>query len=216
MSTTKSKDSTTVSRSRLLVMLGAFLVAGAASGLLLGWEYAPTIGWVVAAIVYVAWVWGTIARLDDKATAQSARTEDPTSKLSELLILIASVFSLVAVVILIFVSKDAHGVTKILVPLLALFSVALSWFLVHTLFTLRYARLYFSGKQGGINFNEDVTPRFVDFAYLAFTIGMTYQVSDTNIEQFEIRALALRQGLLSYLFGAVILAATINLVAGLA
>ena len=51
-------------------MLGAFVIAGAASGLLLGWEYAPTIGWVVAAIVYVAWVWGTIARLDDKATAQ--------------------------------------------------------------------------------------------------------------------------------------------------
>jgi uncharacterized membrane protein len=197
-------------------MLGAFVIAGAASGLLLGWQYAATVGWAVACIVYIAWVWGKIARLDDKATAQSARTEDPTSKLSELLILIASVFSLAAVVILIFVSKDAHGITKIVVPLLALFSVALSWFLVHTLFTLRYARLYFAGKQGGVNFNEDVTPRFVDFAYLAFTIGMTYQVSDTNIEQFQIRALALRQALLSYLFGAVILAATINLVAGLA
>ena len=197
-------------------MLAVFVVAGAASGFLLGWEYAPTIGWVCAAIVYIAWVWGTIIRLDDKATAQNAKTEDPTSKLSELLILVASVFSLAAVVILIFVSKDAHGVTKVLVPLLALFSVALSWFLVHTLFTLRYARLYFDGTEGGIDFNEKETPRFLDFAYLAFTIGMTYQVSDTNISQFPIRALALRQGLLSYLFGAVILAATINLVAGLA
>lgn len=197
-------------------MLGAFVIAGAASGLLLGWEYAPTIGWVAAAIVYIAWVWATIARLDDKATAQTSRLEDPTSKVAELLTLIASVFSLVAVVILILASKDAHGITKVLVPLLALFSVALSWFLVHTLFTLRYARLYFAGTEGGIDFNQKETPRFVDFAYLAFTLGMTYQVSDTNISQFEIRALALRQGLLSYLFGAVILAATINLVAGLA
>jgi uncharacterized membrane protein len=197
-------------------MLAAGVLAAAASGIFAGWQYAPTIGWAVACIVYISWVWGSIYRLDDKATAATARREDQTSKLSELLTLLASVFSLVAVVVLILAAKNAHGVTAVLVPILALFSVALSWFLVHTLFTLRYARLYFAGKRGGVNFNEDVAPRFVDFAYLAFTIGMTYQVSDTNLEQQDIRSLALRQGLLSYLFGAVILAATINLVAGLA
>ena len=197
-------------------MLAAGIVAAVASGFLIGWEYAATIGWAVACIIYIAWVWGTIARLDDTATAQKSRMEDPTSKISELLTIIASVLSLGAVVILILVAKDAHGITKVLVPILALASVALSWGLVHTLFTLRYARLYYAGKEGGIDFNESETPRFVDFAYLAFTIGMTYQVSDTNISQFAIRATALRQGLLSYLFGAIILGATINLVAGLA
>jgi len=197
-------------------MLAAGIVAAVASGFLIGWEYAATIGWAVACIIYIAWVWGTIARLDDTATAQKSRMEDPTSKISELLTIIASVLSLGAVVILILVAKDAHGITKVLVPILALASVALSWGLVHTLFTLRYARLYYAGKEGGIDFNESQTPRFVDFAYLAFTIGMTYQVSDTNISQFAIRATALRQGLLSYLFGAIILGATINLVAGLA
>ena len=212
----KTKTSTTVSRARLLVMLGAGVVAAVAAGILWGWEYAPTVGWAVACIVYIAWVWGKLAVRDDKATAEWARREDPTSKISELLTIIASVLSLVAVIILMFVAKNAHGVTAVLVPILALFSVGLSWFLVHTLFTLRYARLYFAGKRGGINFNQAEAPRFIDFAYLAFTIGMTYQVSDTNIEQFEIRSLALRQGLLSYLFGAIILASTINLVAGLA
>ena len=197
-------------------MLGAGILAGAASGIFLGWQYAPTIGWAVACIVYISWVWGSMAAHDDKETADNARREDPTSRISELLTIIGSVLSLVAVIILIFAAKDAHGITKVLIPILALFSVALSWFLVHTLFTLRYARLYFAGKRGGISFNQSEAPRFIDFAYLAFTIGMTYQVSDTNIEQHEIRALALRQGLLSYLFGAIILAATINLVAGLA
>jgi uncharacterized membrane protein len=212
----KSESRTTVSRARLLAMLGAGILAGAAAGILLGWQYAPTIGWAVACIVYISWVWGSMAAGDDKATAESVRREDPTSRISELLTIIGSVLSLVAVVILIFVAKDAHGITKVLVPILALLSVGLSWFLVHTLFTLRYARLYFAGKRGGINFNQTDAPRFIDFAYLAFTIGMTYQVSDTNLEQFAIRSLALRQGLLSYLFGAIILAATINLVAGLA
>jgi uncharacterized membrane protein len=127
----------------------------------------------VACIVYISWVWGTMAAGDDVETASIARREDPTSRMSELLTIIGSVLSLVAVVILIFTAKDAHGVTKVLVPILAVLSVGLSWFLVHTLFTLRYARLYFSGKRGGINFHQTEAPRFIDFAYLAFTIGMT-------------------------------------------
>jgi uncharacterized membrane protein len=216
VSKTEPTTQTTESRARLLVMLGAGILCAVAAGLALGWQYAATIGWAVACVIYISWVWGSIARLDDKATAQKARTEDPTSGISELLTIIASILSLGAVIILILAARDANGVAKVLVPILALVSVALSWGLVHTLFTLRYARLYYAGKAGGVDFNEPGTPRFVDFAYLAFTIGMTYQVSDTNITQFQIRAMALRQGLLSYLFGALILGATINLVAGLA
>ena len=67
-----------------------------------------------------------------------------------------------------------------------------------------------------MDFNEKDRARYSDFAYLAFTIGMTYQVSDTNLSTRQIRATALRHALLSYLFGAIIIAAAINLVAGLA
>ncbi len=95
-------------------------------------------------------------------------------------------------------------------------SIVLSWAMVHTVFTTRYARLYYTGGDGGVDFNEDDPPRFSDFAYLSFTIGMTFQVSDTNLTSKDVRATALRHALLSYLFGAVILAATVNLLAGLA
>jgi uncharacterized membrane protein len=94
-------------------------------------------------------------------------------------------------------------------------AIVSSWGVVHTVFTLRYAALYYRGPDGGVNFNEDDQPTYVDFAYLAFTIGMTYQVSDTNLTTKEIRHTALRHALLSYLFGTVIIAATINLAAGL-
>jgi uncharacterized membrane protein len=67
-----------------------------------------------------------------------------------------------------------------------------------------------------VDFNQDAPPRYTDFAYMAFTIGMTFQVSDTQLTSAEVRAAALRHALLSYLFGSVILAATINLLAGLA
>ena len=90
-----------------------------------------------------------------------------------------------------------------------------SWFLVHTLFTTRYAHEYFAGKDGGITFNMNRKPVWSDFAYLAFTIGMTFQVSDTALQDSGIRRLALRHGLLSFLFGTGILATTVNLVASL-
>jgi uncharacterized membrane protein len=94
--------------------------------------------------------------------------------------------------------------------------VITAWFVVHTVFALRYAWLYYIDGAGGIDFNQgDEPPAYVDFAYLAFTIGMTYQVSDTDLKTRAIRATALRQALLSYAFGAVVLAITVNLVAGL-
>lgn len=213
---TVKKTRSTESRARLLVMLAAGVVAAVVAGLTLGWVYAATVGWAISCIVYIAWVWGSVIRLDSVGTKNRAHREDPTSGISEALTLIASVASIGAVVILIVASRDDHGIAKVLVPVLAVVSLALSWFLIHTLFTLRYARLYFDDTPGGVDFNQSQTPRYLDFAYLAFTLGMTYQVSDTSLQTSQIRAVALRQALLSYLFGAVILAATINLVAGLA
>jgi uncharacterized membrane protein len=83
-------------------------------------------------------------------------------------------------------------------------------------FALRYARLYYEGGGTGVDFNQNGDPTYSDFAYLAFTIGMTYQVSDTDLNARDIRTTALSQAMLSFLLGAIILAVTINLVAGLA
>lgn len=96
-----------------------------------------------------------------------------------------------------------------------LISIAISWFTVHTIFTLRYALLYYEGAEGGVSFNQDEAPCYRDFAYLALTVGMTFQVSDTDLQATAIRATALRHALLSYLFGTVILASAINLIASL-
>lgn len=103
--------------------------------------------------------------------------------------------------------------------LLSVLSVGVSWLSVHTVYTLRYGRLYYDdggSGDGGIDFNEDEPPCYLDFAYFAFNIGMSFQVSDTDISRKVIRATALRHALLAYLLGAVVVAATINLVSGLA
>ena len=80
---------------------------------------------------------------------------------------------------------------------------------------MRYAQLYYRGKEGGVDFNQEEPPKYSDFAYLSFTLGMTFQVSDTNVGNSVIRQTVLRHSLLSYLFGSVILATTVNLIAGL-
>src|ERR1022692_1210369 len=100
--------------------------------------------------------------------------------MSELIVLSAGVALLAAVGLVLVRAGHATGGTKAYLITLGVLSVALSWALVHTVFTLRYARAFYGTPVGGIDFNEDDPPTYLDFAYLAVTIGMTFQVSDTN------------------------------------
>ena len=191
----------------------AGLAAGAAVTLTVGWRYGLLAAWMFAAVVFLVQVWSHIARMDPPTTAAHAVREDSGRKTTDVLVVLAAVASLGAVALLLS-SGSSSG--KDLQALLSVGSVALAWASVHTMYTTRYARLFYTGEDGGIDFNEDEPPTYVDFAYLAFTIGMTFQVSDTDLKTKAIRATALRHALLSYLFGAIIVATTINLIAGLA
>jgi uncharacterized membrane protein len=174
---------------------------------------ALVVGWVAAAAVFLALTWASIAAMDAPTTARYATREDPTVALSSIILLLASVASLGGVALLLASTGDGARVGA---TLLGVASVAASWFVVHTLFTLDYAARYYRGTPGGIDFNQQQPPAYADFAYLGFTLGMTYQVSDTSITDPKIRRAALRHALLSYLLGAVVLAITINLVGTLA
>ncbi len=177
---------------------------------------APLTGWDAAVLVYLVWMWIQIGPADADRTAAVAVREDNSRQLSDLVLLLAAVASLggVGYVVALGAARN-NSISPGVAITLAITSVALSWALVHTLFTLRYARLYYTGVDGGIDFNQEMPPRYTDFAYLAFTVGMTFQVSDTDLQTPTIRATVLRHALLSYLFGAVIISLTINLVAGL-
>jgi uncharacterized membrane protein len=201
--------------SRVIVSAILGLAASMITAALGDWDYAPSVGWVCAAVVFLAWTWWAIRGMDAHETAAHATREDPSKRATELLILAASVASLGGVGYLLVQASTATGVAQGLAAALGVVSVAISWLVVHTLFTLRYALLYYTGN-GGADFNQAAAPRYTDFAYLAFTIGMTFQVSDTALTTHLMRATALRHALLSYLFGSLILAATVNLVASLA
>lgn len=208
-------------RIRVGISFAAGVCVAVATWFLAGGRLAPVAGWDGGAIVYLAWMWATIWRLDAGQTESRALSEDPGQVVADAMLLSASVISLAAVVVVLIDAGNSSGPAKDLLVGLGIISVVLAWGIVHTVFTLRYARLYYGQPRGdgqprgGIDFNEEDPPRYSDFAYLAFTVGMTFQVSDTSLQTKQMRATALRQGLLSYLFGAVIIATTINLIAGL-
>lgn len=201
---------------RILGMVICGALAMVLTGLLGAWIYAPAVGWTVAALIYNASVWFKIAPMDAQRTAAHAMEEDPGLRTTDLLILLAALGSLAAVVLVMVGSRDVEGPGRFLLALLALSATAMSWLMVHTLFTLRYAEIYYSGEPGGINFNQEAPPQYTDIAYMAFSMGMTYQVSDTNITTRPMRSAALRHSLLAFVFGTGILATTINLVVSLA
>lgn len=179
------------------------------------WSTAVIIGWAVACITYIAWVLLTVLPMDAQVTAEHATSEDPARAVADLMVLAASLVSLATIVVLLGEATATSGMPRMFVASLTVVSVGLSWVLIHTLYTLRYASLYYSGTDGGVNFNQSEPPRYSDFAYLAFTLGMTFQVSDTDITSHDIRMTALRHSLLSFLFASVVLATVINLVVGL-
>jgi uncharacterized membrane protein len=196
-------------------MLVTGLCAALVTGLAGAGGYAALAGWDCAALVFTGWVWLAIGPMSSAATARHSTREDPGQAVTDLIVLIAAVASLGAVGLVLAQASAARGWQQSLLAGLGVVSIVLSWFTVHTLFTVRYARLYYTSESGGVDFHQDAPPRYLDFAYLAFTIGMTFQVSDTDLQSPAVRHAALRHALLSYLFGAVILATTINLVAGL-
>jgi uncharacterized membrane protein len=200
---------------RVTAAVVAAICAGALASLWGGWQVSVLVGWDVAAAVYVAWTWTTIWRRDPASTAHLALREDPGRATADALLLFASVASILAVGLVITAGRSGGSTERNAHAALAVASVVLSWTVVQTVFTSRYARLYYSRPTGGIDFNQETPPRFSDFAYLAFTVGMTFQISDTNLQTPAMRATVLRQALLSYVLGAVILATVINLVAGL-
>jgi uncharacterized membrane protein len=202
-------------RAQILVAAAAGVVTGLAGGLLTFPALGVLIGWDAAAGVYLLRTWRRLRHMDPEQTAQSAVYVDPTRATADLVLLGAAVASLAAVGGVLVRAASSKSTAEDLLVALAMVSVVLSWGVVHTVFALRYAALFYTGPDGGIGFNEREPPDYVDFLYVALTIGMTFQVSDTDLQTKAIRRTAVRHALLSYVFGAGIVATTVNLVASL-
>jgi uncharacterized membrane protein len=204
---------TILSWRRLLICLGGGLLAAGLTTVAGSPGLAVLIGWVVAASGLLLWVWRISWPRDSEGTKRLAEEEGRT-RVTDTAVLGAAVASLAAVVEALLRSgtRDAIGVATVVLGILV---VILSWALTNTVFALKYARLYYFGGDGGIEFGQRDPPAYSDFAYVAFALGMSFAVSDTQLADTSIRKVALGHALLSYLFGTVVIAVAVNLVTNL-
>jgi len=198
------------------VSLGVGLVVGVLLAVVFDPWAGALAGWGAAAATSVVWILVIVWPMGAAATRAHARGEDPGRPVARIIAVVGSCASLVAVGIVLLQTGRMSPPGSYFLALIAVLAVAASWALIQVDYMLRIAAEYYSDPVGGIDFNQVEDPMYSDFAYFAFGLGMTYQVADTNVQTNRVRRIVLGQTLLAYLFGAVILAATINLVSGLA
>jgi uncharacterized membrane protein len=203
---------------RAVAVLAAGLVVAVAVLPLVTWEMALVAGWDAAALTFLLAVWPIIIRASSSRVAELAAREDDMEGSARALLVGVSVASLLGVGYALTLAGRNSGAVRVLLIGGAVLTVVLSWAVMNTVYTLRYADLHFQTKPGGIEFGDQEgqeRPSYRDFAYVAFTIGMTYQVSDTTLRDPLIRRAVLAHAILSYLFGVVIVAGSVNLISGL-
>jgi len=181
------------------------------------------ISWVTFALMVIILDWIIILKAHPREIRKIARLQDSSRSIIFLFVIAASVISLGAVLFLLKLTKG-HGTADVTGHiLLAMAAVIVSWWLVHTIFALRYAHMYYDtdtddGKTrpyGGLDFPEEKEPDYLDFVYFSFVLGMTFQVSDVVITSKKIRRMATMHGLLSFGYNTAILALSINVISGM-
>jgi len=179
-----------------------------------------TMLWDAFSATFILCSWIVFFNRPVKEIIKLANKEDGSKAFVLFSILISSFASMFAVMLLI-LSRDQAPDRVLLAVILSVAGMALSWIMVHTIFTFHYAHLYyFEGRDDtpdgeGLDFPATTQPDYIDFAYFSFVIGMTFQVSDVDINSRLLRRTTLAHALLAFALNTFVVALTINLVAGL-
>lgn len=205
-----------LSARRALTCAVVGVVAGTIAAVAVEPSLAPLVGWCTAGLIGLVWVWRICWPQDPAGTERLAR-EESSSRITDDAIVVACLASIAAMVIALIQSNNQTGdAVSVALVILGVLGSIVAWALVNTVYALKYARLYFLDQhESGFDFKQDARPTYSDFAYVAFTIGMSYAVAEVEPTSTQTRRKALPHALLSYLFGTVIIAVAINLVTNL-
>lgn len=199
------------------------LVAGVCVGLLpvpTSWPFRALLGWCVGAAVYLVLAWWLAEVFDSKNTRQRAQAQDEPSVVIFGVMVLAVLACVASITLMLQQVKEMNGTERVLHMALAMLALALSWLFIQTIFAFRYAHRYYQEEKRkepdgpGLVFPNQPDPDYFDFLYYSFVIGMTSQVSDVQVSSREMRRLTLGHGILSFAFNVLIVALTINVLAG--
>jgi uncharacterized membrane protein len=175
-----------------------------------------------AALTLLAFMWVAGLHSDPELTKARAAADDPGRNLTSLIVLLAVVLGLVAAVAILGHGPKVHNASeKWAAYALSVIAISAGWFLVHTVYTFRYAHLYWYDDDGdgsacgGINFPGTDRPSDIDFAYFAFCIGTSFAVSDPQVTESRVRRAVIGHSIISFAYNSVIVGMVINLFAGI-
>ena len=195
-------------------------LAMAALPLPLIWQFRGLLGWSVGVAVYLTLAWWLCERFDPKRTRERAQAQDEPSVVLFFLMLLASMACVAAIVVMMQQGNDLTGTERTLHIAMSVIALIASWLFIHTMFAFHYAHRYYQEEERrepdgpGLNFPGGLDPDYFDFLYYSFVIGMTSQVSDVQVTSREMRRLTMVHGVLSFGFNMLVLALSINVVAG--
>ncbi|QKG55235.1 DUF1345 domain-containing protein [Hymenobacter sp. BRD128] len=207
---------------------GGAIALGAGCAWLAPADFRPATRGVVAwdgfCLSILVLTWATIFTADAAYLRRVATRQDPGRTATFGAVVLAATASLLAVALLLHGLKELPHREQLEQVAVSVVAVLGAWFLLHTLFTLRYAHAYFSpdpgaepgaAPRGGLAFAGAAPTTYWDFAYYAFTIGMTAQTSDTGVTSLQMRQLTLAHGLLSFGFNTAVIALGVNVVSSI-
>lgn len=195
-------------------------VAAIALPVPMGWQFRGLLGWSVGVVVYLVLAWWLCVGFDSKRTRAHAQAQDEPSVVVFLVLLLATMACVVAIAVLMQQSRGLSGLQRTLHIGLSVVALAASWLFIQTIFTFHYAHRYYQEEKlkepdgPGLQFPGGLDPDYFDFLYYAHVVGMTSQVSDVQVMSREMRRLTLLHGVLSFGFNMLVLALSINVVAG--
>jgi uncharacterized membrane protein len=181
------------------------------------------LGWDLGAAAYIAMTLTMMARSPQRLRYR-AQLEDASKWAILALMVAASLASLLSIGFVLHEAKNQTGWVADEHVLIAGGTILLSWGFAHLLFAIHYAHAFYDDSptaedpeavSGGLKFPGEKNPDYWDFLYFSFVVGMTCQVSDVQVTGRIMRRLTLSHGVISFLFNTVILALSINLLAGL-
>jgi uncharacterized membrane protein len=182
------------------------------------------VGWDAGTVLLIAWVMVVVAFSTTDHMRRRAALQDPGRTVLLVVIVAGAMFSISALTVIQKAMKtDQSSAAALYLPTI-IATIVLSWFLLHVVFALHYAHRYYGpaadeadedGLVGGLEFPGEPKPDYWDFLYFSFVVGMTCQVSDVQVSGRLLRRMTLAHGIVSFFFNTIILALTINILAGI-
>lgn len=178
------------------------------------------LGWTAGAALYLALAWWLAHTFDAQRTRERAQSLDQPNLVLLVVMLTTVLFSVVAIAMLLQQVKGLAGLHRTLHVALALLALAASWLMIHTVYAFHYAHHYYimeksrKTSEPALDFPGKAPPDYSDFIYYAYVVGMTSQVSDVQILSSDLRRITLVHSVFSFAFNMLVLALSINVVAG--